>query len=397
MELDQLQLINDDPYRDRILFVTSNYSKSERYFQVLMQKGYCIELADPYKADEKVLNTYDLVCLFLDETELVGDVLVNLKRKYLAPSIPCIVVHEGEVPSLFEESHPSIQFLSFQSAPSEFIVKVSLQLRLRKARFEVVSEQVSISTENAALRSLIGQFARDIEEAKEIHDRLLPRSLPILKSASLSALYLPLEAVGGDIYDVWEIDEEHVGLFVADVEGHGLPAAFICAMIKMLIRIEKKTSSSKLLSYLDKVLATYLPDTRFATAISLVYNQVTGSVNISRAGHTPLLLYRKSKNLVEIIEPKGPPLTLGAFIAFEEVITSLESGDQLLIYTDGLTEAMNMAGELLGVERLSREFASLAGSLGITEILGALHSFQENFTDGRTIKDDLTILGLEQK
>ena len=189
MDLEQLQNIHDDPYRDRILFVTSSFEKSSSFFQVLIHKGYCTEVVDPYKNDGKEISTYDLVCLFLDESELVDDVLINLKRKYLAPSIPCIVVHDGNIPSLFEESHPSIQFISFSSAPSEFIVKVSLQLRLRKARFETVSEQVSISTENASLRSLIAQFSRDIEEAKEIHDRLLPRSLPILKSAALSALY----------------------------------------------------------------------------------------------------------------------------------------------------------------------------------------------------------------
>ena len=102
-------------------------------------------------------------------------------------------------------------------------------------------------------------------------------------------------------------------------------------------------------------------------------------------------------NTVEILEPKGPPLTLGALIPFEEIKTTLSKGDQLLLYTDGITEVMNMSGELMGIDLLSKEFLRLATSYGISEVLGQLHDFQEQYSDGRLAKDDLTILGLEQK
>lgn len=389
--------VYEDPYRDRILFVTSDFEKAGPFFQVLISKGYCTKLIDLLQPGNKELISYDLVCIYLMTSELTDETFSILRNSFLAPTVPCIIICDSQPPNLIEELLPSTMILPSTAKASELLVKVSLQLRLRKERFETVSEQVSIVSENASLRALTNQFSRELEEAKDIHNRLLPRTLPTLRSASLGAIYLPLEAVGGDLYDVWEIDDEHVGLFIADVTGHGLPAAFIGAMIKMLLRIEVQTSSSRQLSFIDGFLSKYLPESRFATAISIVYNQKTHEINVSRAGHTPLLIYRKESDTVETVEPKGPPLTLGDLIPFEEVKTSLSRGDQLLLYTDGITEVMNMSGELMGVEMLAKEFSRLAKIHGISEVLRHLHEYQEQYSDGRLAKDDLTILGLEQK
>lgn len=217
-------------------------------------------------------------------------------------------------------------------------------------------------TTNLVLRNELGAVLaalnRELEVVGDIQRSLLPRELPQIEGFELAAFYQTSARAGGDYYDFFPLDCGQWGLFIADVAGHGTPAAVLMAITHAIAHAQPGTHTppSVLLGYLNDQLArTYTRDGTFVTAFYAVLDPTRRTLTYARAGHNPPRLVRRGQ--IQSLEETGSlPLGILENQAYGQATVPLEPGDLVLFYTDGITEASppprNGTRELFGVERL---------------------------------------------
>jgi len=214
-----------------------------------------------------------------------------------------------------------------------------------------------LSLAYAALRFVFANERRllsiekELEIAREIQTSILPSSSPETKNLCIAAAYHPMTAVAGDFYDFIPLDQHRVGVLVADVSGHGVPAALIAAMIKMGVQsiVPCVQSPGDVLRGLNRMLSGQAPD-QFVTAAYLFIDTQNYTARYSAAGHPPLLLSRAGT--LHRIESNG--LVFGVTPQPEYPVRdiAIRPGDRLLLYTDGVIESENAKGEQFGGTKL---------------------------------------------
>jgi serine phosphatase RsbU (regulator of sigma subunit) len=310
-----------------------------------------------------------------------------------------LVIHpqaDAEAIASLAEPGRDVQYLPSPFNPSVFLVKVATLLRLRKFTNEQVSFETQIAAQNAELRDLTNRFKQELKEARSIQQSILPKKLPVAKKAVFAACFMPLEAVGGDMFDIWKIDDSRFGLFIGDVTGHGLAAAFIGAMTKMSLEYAPKQDPATMLEHMNNGLADLLPEGRFVTVAAAFYDDSSGKLQIARGGHPPPLVWQKSLGKVLQCSPRGLPLGVAPMCKYECQEVTLCAGDKVLFVTDGLTETSDMDGKMLGVDGAAQMYSQFASDLSIDKCLKAVLDGQKTFSGGRLTKDDNTLLGLER-
>ena len=242
------------------------------------------------------------------------------------------------------------------------------------------------------------RFTRELEIAKGIQDRFLPKETPDIPGFSLATRCVPAMEVGGDYYDFLPLPDGKWLLLLGDVSGKGVRAAFYMTLTKGILHAIAAAESDHvtIIRRLNLLFRKLGESGIFLTLCALVLDPATREAQLLSAGHNPPFLVRPGS--VEILEPKG--LVLGImgddfFLKSLKIINlKLEPGDSLVLYTDGVTEAMNRQDQEFGMERLQSalEGARLAGARGILEsILESVGRFQR----GARQTDDLTLLILE--
>ena len=208
--------------------------------------------------------------------------------------------------------------------------------------------------------------------------------------------YIPLEAVGGDVYDIWQIRDDTYGLFIGDVTGHGLPAAFIGAMTKMVLAYAPKESPDIMLDEMNEGIVDHMPEGRFVTVAAAIYDSGTGALKVARGGHPEPYIWRKATGKVERISPRGMAIGIMKGMPYELFETNLEVGDKYLMITDGLIETEDMNGNMFGADGVGNCFESVAPQKNIAECIRSILERQREFSGGRILKDDDTLVGLER-
>ena len=255
----------------------------------------------------------------------------------------------------------------------------------------------------AALRSIAETSYRKVEltelihEAKRVQTALLPALPTVPEGFEIACRMRPSEIVGGDIYDVLELRSGTFGLAVADATGHGLPAALLArdAIIGLRMGLEQELKSVATIERLGRVLVRSSPPGRF---ISLFYAEVDplGHLIYVNAGHLPPLVVRHGSSVVHALGSTGPVLGVDLPNAkWHRGFDRLEPGDLMVLYTDGITEASNRAGEELGQRRLLDLVGRLRGE-PVALIAEALLSAVEEWRDGGPQDDDQTIVVLRR-
>jgi len=204
------------------------------------------------------------------------------------------------------------------------------------------------------------KMAKEIEVASQIQKTLLPGDLPRLPGLEVDGFYRAASMIGGDLYDVFEIDDTRYCLVVADVSGKGVPASLVMSMLRTVIQIYAKNSVSAKATLLSvhEYLSKNIPPGMFVTVLLGIFDSTAGRFSFVSAGHNPMLLFRADTRQLTKLNPSGMPLgvpvTLGGTFAesLEEVELALQPGDVILMYTDGITEATNREGQHYGPERL---------------------------------------------
>ena len=242
----------------------------------------------------------------------------------------------------------------------------------------------------------------DLISAKEIQQSFLPREFPPFpEDGDKLDLFASMEAakdIGGDFYDFFRIDDEHIALVIADVCGKGIPAALFMAVSRTIIRSTgtQYANAGECMTRSNRLLATYSVDFMFVTVFYAIYNTKTGFVSYCNAGHNPPHVLRADGTIEEL--PKSPNLIVGAYddIDYEEESLQLEPGDMLVMFTDGVTEAMNPSNKEFGEERLDAILCRQAGK-GSQEMVESIKAGIVEFVEDAEQSDDITMLVLKRK
>jgi sigma-B regulation protein RsbU (phosphoserine phosphatase) len=234
---------------------------------------------------------------------------------------------------------------------------------------------------------------RELDTARSIQAAILPRDHPRLPDLDISVRYVPSRSVAGDVYDFVRVDDRCVGMLVADVTGHGVAAALIASMVEVAYSTHAAHAidPGSTLSEINRILYGRF-EARFVTAVCLVLDTARGSLRYSLAGHPPPLLCRRGQTQAEPLSEGGIVLGLFADARFPSTEVPFGAGDRLLLYTDGLTEAKNDAGEWFGDAELDR-FLLSHRQLNASAFADALLEHVERWADneGRSFADDLTL------
>ncbi|MFH0954093.1 MAG: PP2C family protein-serine/threonine phosphatase [Verrucomicrobiota bacterium] len=280
-------------------------------------------------------------------------------------------------------------------------------------RIKALSNEVSHRNEmlraaNAQLARHNEQFRRELRLAQTVQLGFLPKTFPRRDKVSFDKYYLSCEMLGGDLYDVFNLDDDHVGMYVADVAGHGVSAALISGLLKMAVvsvREHHAAGGGELLARMNQpelVLATLndmiikeIPDYEFITMIYAVLDIARYTMTIACAGHPPPVVYNPRTAQAERWEvANGIALGLVPGSAYECVQRQVVPGEKIVLYTDGLTEAMNKENEEFGEQRLL-ELLKTSGPLSPTEIVAAMKQALEQHRKGCGISDDFSVLVAE--
>lgn len=264
-------------------------------------------------------------------------------------------------------------------------------LRLASQQAAAAFEKARLHREELARR----QLEDELGVAHEIQNSLLPERAPQLAGWDLAAVYLAAQQIGGDFFDfLWPPGpEETLGLVIADVMGKGVPAALFMALCRTMIRstaLSGRTPAQALIRAHELILKDSTTD-RFLSAFYGVLGPETGLFTFSNAGHNPPLLLRHADRAVVELSAQGMILGAVEEFALAERTVRIEPGDALLLYTDGITEAMDESGEPFGSARLAACLEQARGKSAIAvqdQILAAVRAHQQ----GGQQSDDITMV-----
>lgn len=239
---------------------------------------------------------------------------------------------------------------------------------------------------------------KELEIARQIQAGLLPGHDVAAAGLRIATRYVPVSSVAGDFYDFLRTDGAGLGVLIADVAGHGVPAALSASMVKIAIRaqVERAQRPAEVLAGLNSILCGNMQG-QFVTAGYVYLDAHKNQLAYAGAGHPPLLVWRSREKRAVAIEENG--LFLGAFpgCAYKDVTFNFEPGDRCVLYTDGILEAPNPEGEEFGHERL-RDFLGSHAQLAAQEFCDALLSSIERWCGRRENEDqhdDLTLVAVD--
>jgi phosphoserine phosphatase RsbU/P len=261
---------------------------------------------------------------------------------------------------------------------------------------EVAELAHSLATE-AAQRERVN---REIEIAREVQERLFPQEMPLLPSATLAGACRPALGVGGDYYDVFDLGEGRTGLAIGDVSGKGISAALLMASLRASLRgvtLDSPRDFAKLMDKVNRLVFEASASNRYATFFFAAFDAKTRRLECVNAGHNPPILLRRGLNgRMETLrlEADGPVVGLLAIAPYTEQSMTLMPGDLLLLYTDGISEAMTHDDEEWGEERLIAA-AEKVKDKAACEILREIFDAADAFTAGAPQHDDMTLLVLK--
>lgn len=233
----------------------------------------------------------------------------------------------------------------------------------------------------------------ELETARQIQSSILPDRIPTVVGLNISASYIPMSSVAGDYYQFLQVDDHRVGILVADVSGHGVPAALIASMIKVAMQSISVMAAdpAMALSNLNRILTPELQG-RLTSAAYLWIDTESQCVRYSAAGHPALLQWRAASSELLQIESNGLLFGVASESEYPVRTLALNSGDRFLLYTDGLVEPENTNSEAFGDRQLERVI-SVSSSLQAIELsrklLSALRVWQP---DKKAQKDDFTLI-----
>ena len=403
----------------------------------------CIEVftAENSESGYEILSSNDIDLVLLDlilkgdgnEEDIsffTGyDVISELKKRNTTKEIPIIFLTSvSNIDSKVKAFKAGASdYITKPYSSSELIARINTHINLKRIKEEnkryttaledIVKEKTSQIEEYAKnLEAMVEEkvgiikvqnevMMRDLESARRMQIGLLPKEFPTLRNLEISIMYHPCEKIGGDFYDVFNLDEDHVGFYVADVSGHGVSASMVTFFVKELIDSMKKIifqngnyEFASPENIMEKVNLKILEEDFSGLYVTLFYailNIKTGAMIYSNAGHIAYpVIYRKDEHDISILKTQSMALGWFDYAGYEKQEAKLNPGDKLFLYTDGITDSKNFKGDIYGVD----SFADVIKNHGHKKlnplsfrILKELRTFQRK----KELEDDITLIGLE--
>jgi serine phosphatase RsbU (regulator of sigma subunit) len=329
----------------------------------------------------------DLILLDVTMPEMDGyEVCVILKATSESRDIPVIFLtgktEADDETKGFEVG--AVDYIHKPFSPSVVKARVHTHLVLREAREQLARQLLDINNE--------------LEMAREIQLSILPRETPKIRGLEIVARYLPMSSVAGDFYDFIVVDEKHVGILIADVSGHGLPAALIASMLQVALAAQSSRASDpgQVLAGLNQSLCGKFKQ-HFVTAAYVFVDLEKKSMSYAGAGHPPLLLWRTSTGNASEVAENGLLLGLFPEQSYSVIEVPVEPGDKVVLYTDGILETKSPSEQEYGVDLLKGFLESnhnLRGDLFADSLLDELSNWSEH-PKGQEQGDDITFLTID--
>ena len=266
-----------------------------------------------------------------------------------------------------------------------------------------VADQAAYSLHHAQIYRQLSDKKRldhDIEVAREIQRILLPASAPQMEGFNCAALNIPAQEVSGDYFDFIQIDEHRWGVAVADVSGKGVPASLIMAMCRSVLRSKApgNTSPAQVLKEVNRQLYPDIREDMFITMLYLVMDP-SGTITLARAGHEAALWCRDQFKQIQVIEAPGMALGIDSGDIFDEVVrdvtVSLAPLETVVIYTDGINEALDAEGNQFGQEQL-KYVLQAAGPQSVDFLVKTIVERVQSFSSGHPQNDDITLAAVQR-
>jgi phosphoserine phosphatase RsbU/P len=270
--------------------------------------------------------------------------------------------------------------------------------------FKSIAEQSAFALYNAIIYSMANEKKRldhDLEIARDIQRILLPAEAPAINGFEISGINVPARQVSGDYFDYIHVDDERLGVAIADVSGKGVPASLIMAICRSVLRSEavRNPSPANVLQKVNRQLYPDIKEDMFISMAYLILDQGPNGVTLARAGHDAPLLYKRQSQSVTPIKPPGMVVGIDSGNVFDRITgdfaVPLERDDCLVLYTDGVTEALDTEGNEFGLERTIQSVRASATD-GAQAIIRQVIDDVRNFTGSHPQSDDITLIAIRK-
>ncbi|HWN64684.1 MAG TPA: GAF domain-containing SpoIIE family protein phosphatase [Candidatus Binatus sp.] len=270
--------------------------------------------------------------------------------------------------------------------------------------FKSIAEQSGFALYNAIIYSMANEKKRldhDLEIARDIQRILLPAEAPAINGFQISGINVPARQVSGDYFDYIRVDDERLGIAIADVSGKGIPASLIMAICRSVLRAEaaRNPSPADVLRKVNRQLYPDIKEDMFISMAYLILDHERNGITLARGGHDAPLLYKQQSQSVTPIKSPGMVLGIDSGNVFDRITNDfavpLERDDCLILYTDGVTEALNTEGDEFGLERTT-ESVRASASNGAQAIVRRVIDDVRNFAGSQPQNDDITLIAIRK-
>ncbi|MBP5386145.1 MAG: SpoIIE family protein phosphatase [Prevotella sp.] len=335
---------------------------------------------------------FDIILSDINMPEMDGLSLLTKINEMQNPALKCIMVSAyGDMGNIRQAMNNGA--FDFATKPIDLD---DLSLTIEKA-IEQINYIKAMQKEHIQLESIKG----DLAVASEIQQAILPRIFPPFPDNShqldIAAMMNAAKDVGGDFYDFFRIDDEHIGFVIADVSGKGVPAAIFMAVCRTLIRATgiRGVNPAECITYSNDLLVEESVNSMFVTVFYGIYNLKTGEVTYTNAGHNPPYVVKADGSLQKFPFSKNVIAGIVEGYHFTEETFMLEHGDMLLLYTDGVTEAVDSDCKEYGEERLEALLKSAPQS-SCQQMIDLVKADVKAFAEDAEQSDDITLLAIKR-
>jgi sigma-B regulation protein RsbU (phosphoserine phosphatase) len=283
------------------------------------------------------------------------------------------------------------------------MARIENQLKIRRLTDALMAANLELMQKQKNLDE-------DLQAAAGIQQGLLPQKLPEIQQLNIAWKFMPSEKIGGDIFNVIRLDEDHVAFYMVDISGHGVPAALVTFSVSQALQPHHMGYTVRHLSNLScghevvppaevlKALDAEYPWERFEKFFTIIYIIIDLSrenLIYSNAGHPPPMVLHRDGSY-DLLEKRGTVIGLDGIVPFEEEGRKLHEGDKILCYTDGVFEITNEKEEIFGEKRFHKLAQSLV-HLPVHEMLEQILTAIQEFAGEMTVRDDVSLLGIGYK
>jgi len=271
---------------------------------------------------------------------------------------------------------------------------VGIQSNISKSR----QNRERLITANKDLKNFKHRIINDLAQARTAQRFLLPDKFPISSKLNFASFFVPMDEIGGDFFDVIALQDDNYGLLIADVSGHGIPAALLTFTSSTTFSsvAPSSLSSAETLSMVNMKLYEKMPEDKFLTMFYMIYNPETSILKYSQAGHPDAIVLRTSLSKIILLSTNGS--LVGPFsnseISFEEKEIELIPGDKVIMYTDAVTEALDNYNNEIEKRKFHNFLLKHAG-LPLDSLFKKLYKFGLKENKLKSYPDDFTMLGFE--